>query len=215
MPANSRPSLTDRQREIFEFLRARILSGSITPSLREIGARFEIRSTNGVARHLKALEKKGYITTEHGKARTIRIPGISQTQPTTSETSAGFAIPLLGKVAAGLGLLADEHREGELVVDPDLFGGSDTFALRVQGDSMIEEGIHAGDLVVVRPQRTARNGEIVVALVGEEATVKYFHRRTKYVELKPANPAYEPIIIPHDNPDFMILGKVIGLMRRY
>lgn len=212
-----RQPLTARQREIYDFLVECVQAGELTPSLREIGAHFQISSTNGVARHLDALRKKGWISWEAGKARAIRIAALSGAQATRMPDFAGtHSIPLLGRVAAGLGLLANENREGDVVVDPDLFGGGDSFALRVQGDSMIEEGIHEGDLVIVRPQRTASNGDIVVALLGgEEATVKYYYDRGKYLELRPANPSYEPIIVPRDAENMLLIGKVIGLMRRY
>lgn len=212
-----RQPLTARQREIYEFLVECIQSGELTPSLREIGAHFQISSTNGVARHLDALRKKGWISWEAGKARAIRIVGLTGLRGARlPEDGALHSIPLLGKVAAGLGLLAEENREGDVVVDPDLFGGGDSFALRVQGDSMIEEGIHENDLVIVRPQRIASNGDIVVALLGgEEATVKYYYDRERYIELRPANPSYEPIVVPRDAENFLLIGKVIGLMRRY
>jgi repressor LexA len=209
--------LTTRQREIYDFLVHCVQTGELTPSLREIGAHFQISSTNGVARHLDALRRKGWITWEAGKARAVRIVALEGVRPTfLPDPSQHMSIPLLGRVAAGLGLLAEENREGDVVVDPDLFGGGDSFALRVQGDSMIEEGIHEGDLVIVRPQRTATNGDIVVALLGgEEATVKFFYDRGRYIELCPANPSFTPIVVPKENENMLLIGKVIGLMRRY
>lgn len=212
-----RKPLTDRQRQIYDYLVECLQGGELTPSLREIGEHFEIASTNGVARHLEALKRKGWITWERNKARAIRLSGLSSARVARSaEGLATYTVPLLGQVAAGTGLLAAENREGDVIVDPDLFGGQDSFALRVQGDSMIEAGIHEGDLVIVRPQRTAHNGDVVVALIdGEEATVKEFRDKGRYIELVPHNEAYEPIIIPKDNENLLIVGKVIGLMRRY
>lgn len=209
----ARTPMTARQKEVYDFLVEKAMAGDVTPSLREIGEKFGISSTNGVARHLEALRKKGYITMDPGKARAIRIPGLDLQRTRAGGVS---SIPLLGKVAAGLGLLADENREGDVVVDPDLFGGSDdSFALRVRGDSMIEAGIHEGDLVIVRPQRHAKSGEVVVAMVGEEATVKTYVEKRTHIELQPANEAYEPIVIPRDAENFLLLGRVVGLMRRY
>lgn len=212
-----RQPLTARQRQIYDFIVERVQSGNLTPSMREIGSNFGIVSTNGVARHLEALQKKGWVELVPGKARAIKLPGLSSARVARApEGARSFTVPLLGRVAAGTGVLAAENREGDVLVDPDLFGGTDSFALRVQGDSMIEAGIHPGDLVIVRPQRTAHNGDVVVALIDDEdATVKFYHDKGRYLELRPANEAYEPIVIPKDNLNLMILGKVIGLMRRY
>ncbi len=212
-----RPQLTARQKQVYDFLVDKARTGDVTPSLREIGLRFRIASTNGVARHLEALRKKGYIQMDRGKARAIRI--VDRVKARSARAPASEVerrtIPLLGRVAAGLGLLAEENREGDIVIDPDLFGSSDAFALRVKGDSMIEDGIHEGDLVLVQPQRYASNGDVVVALLNDEATVKRYFARTNHLELRPANPAYQTIVVPKGAENFLLVGKVIGLMRRY
>lgn len=212
-----RGQLTSRQKEIYDFLVQKARAGEVTPSIREIGSRFAIASTNGVARHLEALRRKGFITLESGKARTIRVRPLDRlgATPMPAVKTKGRPIPLLGRVAAGTGLLAQENREGEVMVDPQLFGEGEAFALRVTGLSMQDEGIHEGDFVIVRPQRQAVNGELVVALVDEEATVKRFFDRGSHIELMPSNEAYQPIVVQKPAPGFMLLGKIIGLMRRY
>lgn len=210
-----RRPLTKRQREIYDYLVRKAKNREVCPSLRELGERFDISSTNGVARHLEAMMKKGWIHVEPGKARSIQIVDIVNERKAKRKPPPGHKVPLLGQVAAGYGLLADENKEGDVVIDPDLFGDRDAFALRVRGDSMCDAGIHEGDLVLVRPQRYAKTGDIVVAMVGEEATVKEYVEKKRHIELRPANEAYEPIIIPKDAENFLLIGKLIGLMRRY
>jgi repressor LexA len=174
--------------------------------MREIGEQFGIRSTNGVEGHLAALERSGLIKRERGKSRGIVV---------RSADRLAVSIPLLGRVAAGLPLLAPENREGEVIVDLSLFSlksGSNVFALKVQGDSMVNAHIMDGDTLLVRAQAAVHDGDIVVALVDGEATVKRFFREKGRVRLQPENSSMKPILI--DRGDLLIAGKAIGILRR-
>ncbi len=206
--------LTARQQEILEFIASTVDQQGVAPTFREIGDALGIRSTNGVADHVKALERKGYIQRpgQRGSARSIRLTGLATG---SFHDEATVALPLLGRVAAGVPALAVENYESSVRLDATMVpAGVPCFALSVSGDSMIEDGILDGDLVVVRQQQTARNGETVVARVGDEATVKRFYRESQRVRLQPANSSMEPIYAgPHD--DLEILGKVIALIRQF
>jgi repressor LexA len=197
---------TARQKTIYDFIRDTVASRGIPPSIREIGVRFGIRSTNGVNKHLDALERAGLIARERGKSRGIAVAG---------RMPSPVSAPLLGRVAAGVPLLSPEHREREIAVDPGLFSLSASqriFALTVRGESMIEAHILDGDTVVVREQTTAENGDIVVVLVDGEATVKRFRREGERVRLQPENRGMAPIIV--DPRDLQVLGRVVGVMRK-
>jgi repressor LexA len=197
---------TARQKTIYDFICDTVASRGIPPSIREIGVRFGIRSTNGVNKHLDALERAGLIARERGKARGIAVAG---------RMPSPVSAPLLGRVAAGVPLLSPEHREREIAVDPGLFSLSASqriFALTVRGESMIEAHILDGDTVVVREQTTAENGDIVVVLVDGEATVKRFRREGERVRLQPENRGMAPIIV--DPRDLQVLGRVVGVMRK-
>jgi repressor LexA len=197
---------TARQRDIYEFIRETISARGIPPSMREIGLRFGIRSTNGVNKHLVSLERAGLISRERGTSRGIAVGGGGR----------GMAnVPLLGRVAAGVPLLSPENREGEVSVDPGLFSlraSQRIFALTVRGASMIEAHILDGDTVLVREQPTAENGDIVVALVDGEATVKRFFQEEDRVRLQPENRSMQPLVIDHG--ELQVLGRVIGVMRK-
>ena len=198
--------LTDRQRRIYEFIRDRIQTESRPPTMREIGERFDIRSTNGVRDVLTVLEKKGYIH---------KTPYLSRGIELTETTAAAVEpVPIVGRVAAGLPLLAVENIDGHVAVDRSFLPSGEVFSLRVNGESMRDEGIMDGDLVLVRKQPTANKGEIVVALIGEEATVKRFFPERQRVRLEPANPDFGPIIVDKRAPGFAIAGVVVGLLRR-
>lgn len=199
--------LTDRQQEIYEYLVEHFRENGYPPTIREIGFRFGIRSTKGVVDHLTALERKGFIKRAVGKSRALVLSHIE-------ENFAQPGIPLVGRVAAGPLMLAEENIEERLVIDPVFLKNSDEFLLRIQGDSMIEAHITDGDLVLVRPAQDAAEGEIVVALVGDEATVKYFHLRDGEVELRPANRKMKPIQVGPEDEEFRIVGKVVGLFRQ-
>jgi repressor LexA len=194
-------SLTSRQREIYEFLKEKITKRGYGPTVREIGAQFGIRSPNGVMCHLKALEKKGLISRESHMSRAIQLSD----QP-LSRTS----LPLAGRIAAGNPLLALE--QAEEVDFSSLFNSEDHFCLTVTGDSMIEAQIADGDFVVIRRQKTCRDGDIVVALVdGEDATLKRYYREPNRVRLQPANSTMQPI---YSN-NVEVLGVLVAVIRRY
>lgn len=199
--------LTSRQKEILNFINEEIRHKNYPPSVREICRALGLSSSSTVHAHLKALEKKGYIKRDPAKPRAIEI--LDHTA-NIKIRAASRLVPLLGQVTAGLPVLAEENIECYLSLPEEMFKGDNLFILRVQGDSMIDAGLEEGDLVIVRQQPTAENGEIVVALMGEEATVKRFYREAEHIRLQPENPRYEPIIVK-DN--IRILGKVIGLIR--
>ena len=195
--------LTDRQREIYDFIQEKIENRGYGPTVREIGQEFEIKSPNGVMCHLKALEKKGLIRKEPGAARAIQL--VDRRPPT-------YGLPLFGKVAAGQPLPAVEQADDRLEFD-SLFGGPERFALRVKGDSMIDDHIQDGDYVVIRRQETAQNGEPVVAMIDNEVTLKRFYREHDRIRLQPSNAELEPIIVD-DQQDIKILGVLVGVLRK-
>lgn len=199
--------LTKRQRQVLDFIKLSIEERGYPPTMREIGQHMRIRSTNGVNDHLKALERKGYILREDLKSRTLR--------PVESSSEVR-SIPLVGRVAAGQPVLAVENLEETLRVDRTLVGDApDVFALRVSGESMIKDGILDGDIVFVRRQETAEQGETVVALVDDEATVKRWYREPGGVRLQPANDAMEPIRVrAEEGRALHVLGVVVGVFRR-
>jgi len=203
-----RPSLTERQQQMLDFIEHVVTTTGFPPSIRQIGEALHISSTNGVRTHLKALEKKGYI---HRSLRTSRgIAMLDRVKNAASEAIATVAVPILGRVTAGTPILAVENYDGHLVLDPSLVNGDDLFALRVEGDSMIEAGILDGDYVLVRRQESAKNGDIVVALLeDDEVTVKRFFRETNGIRLQPENQRLEPLRVPN----VVICGKVTGLIR--
>jgi repressor LexA len=197
----------DRALEMLAFIKRFSRENGYPPTIREIGEAFEISSTNGVRYHLNRLEKDGLLK------RSGRISrGIGAVSAGPAESGRPYAIRLLGEIAAGSPTLAEESFQGE--IEPhQLFGDPDgMFALRVRGDSMIEAGILEGDYVIVRQQERANAGEIIAALLENEATVKYYRPRRGSVELVAANPAYAPIVVTPDQ-SFRILGVVRGVIR--
>ena len=201
----SRP-VTDRQQAILDFIIDTIRTRGFPPTLREIGRAFEIRSTKGVNDHLVALERKGKIRRSDNLSRGIEVVEL----PALEEESE--SVPVLGRIAAGAPLLAAENVDGSYRLDRSLLHGDRNFLLRVQGESMIGAHICNGDYVLVRPQDAADDGEIVVAMVDDEATVKYLEHDGKRVRLQPANPAVPPIVLEPGAP-LRILGKVVGVLR--
>jgi len=197
-----RPTLTERQQAIYEFIRDKIRSRGYGPTVREIGDAFEIRSPNGVMCHLRALEKKGLITREANMSRAIQL---------TQEGPTSTALPLRGRIAAGV---LHEAVEQEDSLDlASVFGADsgETFALEVHGDSMIEAQIDDGDYVVIRRQETARHGDMVVAQTEDgEATLKYWKPERSRIKLEPANRNMDPIYVQ----DARVLGVVVGVVRR-
>jgi repressor LexA len=207
--------LTKRQEQTLEFIRESIKGRGYPPTLREIGEHMGIRSTNGVNDHLRALERKGYLRREDMKSRALRVVDEDAT-PQESVDADVVSVQVLGRVAAGMPILAEENVIDTVHVDRMMVkGGRDVFGLRVQGDSMIEAGILSGDYIFVRKQTTAERGDIVVALVGDEATVKYYYPEKDYVRFQPANEAMAPILVrASDFRSTMLLGKVVGVYRK-
>ncbi|QDU79895.1 LexA repressor [Polystyrenella longa] len=196
-----RPTLTTRQKEIYDFVRDKILNRGYGPTVREIGAQFGIRSPNGVMCHLKALEKKGLITRESHMSRAIQLADSPKDRMT---------LPLAGQIAAGQPVLAVE--EAEKIDFSTLLDNEDHYCLRVKGDSMIEDQIAEGDYVVVHRQSTCHDGDIVVALVGnDDATLKRFYKEPTRVRLEPANSTMSPI---YSN-EVEVLGVVVGVIRKF
>ena len=191
--------LTVQQQKLLNFIRDYIRSKGHPPTFREIGHAFGFRSTGTVRDHLRALERKGHLRALHGKSRGL-VP-----------RDAFQGLPILGRVPAGGPLLTEENFEGAVDLSRD-FGGERVFALKVQGDSMIEAGILEGDLAVVRAQEQAEPGQIVVARLNGEATVKKLVRRGTKLWLQPANPRYESIAVEGET---RIVGRVIGVIRNY
>jgi len=199
--------LTARQRELIEFVERFIGEEGYPPTVAEIGRAMGIRSKNGVNDHLLALQRKGYLT-RSSRARSIRlIRGASGRQ-----MQSAARIPLLGRVAAGEPVISEQYIEGHVPVEPELAEGT-SFALKVEGESMIDDGILPGDVVIVRNGMMPRDGDIVVALVDNETTIKRFYRRDGNIELRPANRAMRPIDVAADR--VTIQGVVLALHRRF
>jgi len=200
-------ALTDRQQALLDYLASFMAKQGYAPTLQEIAQAFGFSSLQAVKDHLQALERKGYVRRWPGRRRAIAL--VSQLQ------SVAHGIPLLGRVPAGTPQLAVEQSDERLTLDAATLGPGRHFALQVKGDSMNHAGIHDGDYVLVRQQDTAEPGAIVVALLGEEATVKYLRRRGRQLILEPANPAYRPIPLHGYVPPPRILGRVVGLYRPF
>jgi repressor LexA len=206
--------LTRRQKEVLDFISETTEKNGFPPTIREIGKKFRIASTNGVRAILSALSVKGYIRRKPLLSRGIEVlrsvsSSIGRVKP------ALVSVPLLGRISAGLPVLAVENVEGSIGIDRTLFPGDGIFFLKVVGDSMRDAGILNGDYVLAQQQNTADKGEIVVAMIGDEATVKRYFPEKNKVRLEPANPEYGPIVVEKRTPDFFIAGKVIGLLRKY
>jgi repressor LexA len=202
-----RDELTDRQKEILAYINQSIGDRGFPPTLREIGRQFGIKSTNGVNDHLRALEKKGYLQREDMKSRALRpVDTIGQL----------VDVPVLGKVAAGQPLLAVENHEESVKVDRFFLGQSrEVFALRVKGESMIEAGIFDGDFVFVKKQLNATPGEIVVAMIEDEATVKRYYPEGDVIRFEPANATMRSILVrKRDWKSVNLIGVVIGVYRK-
>ena len=198
-------NLTKRQQEIFDFVKGYVSDHGYPPTVRDIGKAIGLTSSSTVHAHLANLEKLGVLRRDATKPRAMEV-----LVDKAKAAVAPSGLPVVGQVAAGQPVLAEENIE-EYVPVPDIAGGDEgEFVLRVKGDSMVGAGIFEGDYVVVRPQETAADGEIVVALVGEEATVKRFFREENHVRLQPENDALEPIL----SRDVKVLGRVVGVCRR-
>jgi repressor LexA len=213
---DSRSVLTDRQREILDFITQSIRERGYPPTLREIGLDFGIRSTNGVNDHLRALEKKGYLQREDLKSRALRPVGVRGPTRASGQDDDLVEIPLVGRVAAGVPLLAVENVEDTVRVDRFFIGQTrEVFALRVKGDSMIEDGIFDGDYIFVRKQLQASRGDIVVAMINDEATVKRYYPEGDSIRFQPANAAMQPIVVrKRDWKSVNLIGLVVGVYRK-
>ncbi len=199
-----RKELTKRQRQVLDFIIDYVRDSGYPPTVREIASAFSM-SSKGAYDHLVAIEKKGYIRRDPAKPRAIELLDFVHGRVPGSVVE----IPVLGKVAAGEPLLATQNIERTISLSSDMIRTEEPFALGIKGDSMIGAGILEGDYVIVKQQRNAEQGDIVVALIGDEATVKRFYRADDHIELHPENPTMKPIIVK----DVTILGKVIGLFR--
>ena len=200
-------NLTKKQNEILQYIKKCLQEQGYPPTIREIAERFSFQSTGTVRDHLKALTAKGFIERIPGASRGLRL--IKREFLPSNLVS----IPIVGHISAGGPKLAFEDIQGNLAVDRTIITAKGTFALRVEGDSMMGKGIFKGDYVVVKPQPAAQNGDVVVALIDdEEATVKEFRRKNGLIQLLPANPIYEPIEVDER---VKIIGRVVGLIRKF
>ncbi len=214
--------ITDRQKEILTFIQRTTEDRGFPPTIREIGEEMDIKSTNGVNDHLKALERKGYLTRGEQQSRSLvptkrarMILGLGAKRMPSDSTM--LEIPLLGRVAAGAPILAQENVEDTVRIDSFLLGGNgkEVFALRVKGSSMIDDGIHDGDFIFVKKAPNAAVGEIVVALIEDEATVKRYFPEGDRIRFQPANKDMSPIYVAKsDFKQTMILGRVVGVYRK-
>ena len=199
--------ISAKQQEILEYIKESILQKGYPPAVREICEAVHLSSTSSVHSHLETLEKNGYIRRDPTKPRTIEICDDSFQMMRREMTS----IPVIGRVAAGQPILATENIEGYFPLPVEYVPNADTFILKVKGDSMINAGIFDGDIIFVEKTNNARNGDTVVALIDDSATVKTFYKENGHFRLQPQNDAYEPIIVD----EVVILGKVVGLIRNY
>jgi repressor LexA len=220
--------LTERQEKILAFIKKSIQDQGYPPTIREIGEHFGIRSTNGVNDHLKALERKGYLLRGELKSRALsvidggrstgaRFPRMSRRELAAVGDGEVVEIPVVGKVAAGEPILAQENITDHVRIDSMLLGdgGRKVFALRVSGDSMIGDGIFDGDYIFVRKQLQAATGEIVVAMIEDEATVKRFYPEGDRVRFQPSNPRLQPIYVRREEfRETQIIGVVVGVYRK-
>lgn len=200
-------NISKKQTEILEYLKIQVIDKGYPPSVREICDAVGLKSTSTVHSHLRQLESKGFIKRDPTKPRAIEILEIS-----TSPTSKKFAqIPLIGNITTGIPLLSAENIVDYFPLPPTFENDASIFMLRVKGESMVNAGINNQDLVIVEQQETAKNGDIVVALIEDYATVKTFHKEKDFVRLQPEHPTMSPIIVKN----VIILGKVVGLFRKF
>lgn len=211
----SSEELNKREKAILKFIEKQVNQNGYPPSVREIGKAVGLSSTATVHGYLAKLAKKGYIKKEDQKGRTLRLlkGGAHENKPTERPIYTGkemVDVPVVGKISAGAPILAVENVVDTFPIPIDFVGNSESFMLTVKGESMIEAGILNGDYILVKRQETARNGEIVVALIEDEATVKTFYKENGHIRLQPENSTMDPIIVP----DCKILGKVAGVFRK-
>lgn len=207
--------LPEKQKKILEFIREQHASTGVFPSVREIAAHMDFKSTNTVDYHLRKMEASGAIERGGRRARSFSgVPGMERGARSGSRGSADAGVPLIGRVAAGSPILAEQHYEGTVSFSNLFHCDESTFALKVQGDSMVEAGIVDGDMVIVRHQANVSNGEIGVAVVGSEATVKRIYDEGEVWRLQPENTHMDPIYVRKDEDEFTIAGKVVGVVRK-
>ncbi len=207
-----RSALTDRQQRILEMIHEHVEAHGYPPSVREIGDAVGLRSPSSVHAQLATLEERGYLRRDPSKPRALEL-GRDPDTDLELRPEASRNVPLVGEIAAGAPLVAEERVDSVFSLPRELVGDGTLFMLRVRGESMIEAGVHSGDLVVVREQPTVEQGEMCAALLDGEATVKFFRRtRSGEVFLDPANASYEPIPVTADN-DIRIMGKVVTVLR--
>ena len=212
----TRAETTRKEKAILKFIEEQVIENGYPPSVREIGKAIGLSSTATVHAYLAKLEKQGYIKKEDKKGRTLKVIKGTDGQQIIKENKNFYTqrelvdVPVIGKITAGQPILAVENVTDTFPIPIDFVGNSESFMLTVRGESMIEAGILDGDYILVKKQDNASNGEIVVALIEDEATVKTFYKEKNYIRLQPENPTMEPIIVP----DCKILGKVIGVFRK-
>jgi repressor LexA len=208
---NTKIALTSRQKRVYDFLTKHIESHGFPPSISEIQKHFSFKSPNSVEQYLKALDWKGWIKRHPHKFRGVEITEAPKQKQTRNDT---IGVPLVGRISAGLPLLADENVETTIAVDKSLLRQHGSlFALRVNGNSMIKAGICHGDILIAHQQPMAEDGDIIIALLGDEATVKRFSKKGELITLLPENDSMSPIRI-FKREDFMILGKAVATLRR-
>lgn len=212
----TRAETSRKEKAILKFIEDQVKENGYPPSVREIGKAIGLSSTATVHAYLEKLEKQGFIKKQDKKGRTLKVVKGSNGQPITKQNKEFYTqrelvdVPIIGKITAGQPILAVENVTDTFPIPIDFVGNSESFMLTVRGESMIEAGILDGDYILVKKQNDARNGEIVVALIGDEATVKTFYKEKGYIRLQPENHTMEPIIVP----DCQILGKVAGVFRK-
>ena len=212
----TRAETTRKEKAILKFIEEQVLKNGYPPSVREIGKAIGLSSTATVHAYLAKLEKQGFIKKEDKKGRTLKVIKGTDGQPLVRENKNFYAqrelvdVPVIGKITAGQPILAVENVTDTFPIPIDFVGNSESFMLTVRGESMIEAGILDGDYILVKKQSNANNGEIVVALIEDEATVKTFYKENGHIRLQPENHTMDPIIVP----DCKILGKVAGVFRK-
>ncbi|MEV5569838.1 transcriptional repressor LexA [Spirillospora sp. NPDC052269] len=202
-------ALSERRQRILATIRDWVVRHGYPPSTREIGDAVGLRSTSSVSRHLRALEDEGFLTRSSSVSRPIDVRTFLREPGDHAPADTAVTVPVVGRIAAGAPISAEEHVDDTLALPREFTGRGTVFALRVRGDSMVDAAICDGDMVVVRQQPEAHSGQIVAAMLGDEATVKVFRRRGGHVVLEPRNPAYEDI----DGDDATILGVVVSVLR--
>ncbi len=203
--------LTVRQQQILDLISKAIEQTGFPPTRAEIANELGFRSVNAAEEHLQALARKGVIEITPGVARGIRLPQTIE-KTVSQESSSQYQVPLVGRVAAGAPILSQEYVESEFRFDPSLFSEKPDFLLKVRGLSMRDIGIMEGDMVAVRKTQNVKNGQIVVARIGDEVTVKRFKKKGRHIELHSENPDFKPIIV-QENDEFSLEGLVVGLVR--